>query len=156
MLTSAVSHSYSSVLCTRMLDRLCCTSGMQKHTFLCIQDDINIITSIFSDHNAVRLDLNYRRRQKKHALPSHRLQKENKNHRKLTKMIIWITALWSYKSCCAGPHKADRSQWRVLTKHGPLEKWMANHSSGYSCFENPMNSMKRQKNMTRKMSPPGQ
>ena len=36
--------------------------------------------------------------------------------------------------------------WRVLTKHGPLEKGMANHS----CLENPMNSMKRQKDRTQK------
>ena len=36
----------------------------------------------------------------------------------------------------------DRSQWRVLTTCGPLEKEMANQ---YSCLENPMNSMKRQK-----------
>ena len=28
-----------------------------------------------------------------------------------------------------GPPKADRSWWRVLTKHGPLEKGMANHFS---------------------------
>ena len=39
----------------------------------------------------------------------------------------------------------DRSWWRVLTKRGPLEKGMANQ---YSCLTNPMNSMKRQKDMT--------
>ena len=36
----------------------------------------------------------------------------------------------------------------VLTKCGPLEKGMANHFS--SCLENPMNSMKRQKDRTLK------
>ena len=36
----------------------------------------------------------------------------------------------------------DESWWR-LTQHGPLEKGMANHQ--YSCLENPMNSIKRQK-----------
>ena len=36
----------------------------------------------------------------------------------------------------------DRSCWRVLKKCGPLEKGMANQ---YSCLENPVNSMKRQK-----------
>ena len=36
---------------------------------------------------------------------------------------------WSYESYHAGPPKTDGSQWRVLTKHGPLEKGMANHSS---------------------------
>ena len=41
----------------------------------------------------------------------------------------------------------DGSWWRVLTKHGPLEKGMALQ---YSCLENPMNSMKRQKDRTLK------
>ena len=41
----------------------------------------------------------------------------------------------------------DESWWR-LTQHGPLEKGMANHQ--YSCLENPMNSIKRQKIMTLK------
>ena len=43
----------------------------------------------------------------------------------------------------------DRSWWRVLTKCGPLEKGMANYFK-YSCLENPMNIMKRQKDMTLK------
>ena len=42
----------------------------------------------------------------------------------------------------------DGSWWRVLTKRGPLEKGMVNHQ--YSCLENPMNSMKRQKDRTLK------
>ena len=29
---------------------------------------------------------------------------------------------WSYEPCCAGPPKMDGSQWRVLTKCGPLEE----------------------------------
>ena len=41
----------------------------------------------------------------------------------------------------------DGSWWRGLTKHGPLEKGMANH---FSVLENPMNSMKRQKDRTLK------
>ena len=41
----------------------------------------------------------------------------------------------------------DRSWWRVLTKHGPLEKGLANH---FSILENPMNSMERQKDRTLK------
>ena len=43
----------------------------------------------------------------------------------------------------------DGSWWRVLTKRGPLEK--ANGKPlQYSCLENPMNSMKRQKDRTQK------
>ena len=41
----------------------------------------------------------------------------------------------------------DWSQWRVLTKCGPLEKGMANH---LSILENPTNSMKMQKYRTLK------
>ena len=41
-----------------------------------------------------------------------------------------------------GPPKMAGSWWRGLTECGPLEKGMANQ---YSCLENPMNSMKRQK-----------
>ena len=36
----------------------------------------------------------------------------------------------------------DGSWWRVLAKRGPLAKGMANH---FSILENPMNSLKRQK-----------
>ena len=39
------------------------------------------------------------------------------------------------------------SLWTVLPKCGPLEKGMANQ---YSCLEDPMNSMKRQKDRTLK------
>ena len=42
----------------------------------------------------------------------------------------------------------DGSWWRVLTKHGPLEE--NGKSVQYSCLENPMNSMKRQKDRTLK------
>ena len=51
---------------------------------------------------------------------------------------------WNYEPCCVGPPKTDGSWWRVLTKCGPLEKGMANYFK-YSCLENPMNSLKRQK-----------
>ena len=43
----------------------------------------------------------------------------------------------------------DGSQWRVLTKHGPLEKGMANHFS-ILALDPPVNYMKRQKDMTLK------
>ena len=41
-----------------------------------------------------------------------------------------------------------RSWWRGLTKCSPLKKGIAKHQ--YSCLENPMNSMKRQKDRTLK------
>ena len=36
---------------------------------------------------------------------------------------------WNYEPCHVGPPKTDGSWWRVMTKHGPLEKGMANHFS---------------------------
>ena len=55
---------------------------------------------------------------------------ENDNHRKLIKLITWITACltqWNYEPCLVGLPKIDGPWWRVLTKCGPLEKGMANH-----------------------------
>ena len=65
------------------------------------------------------------------SLPSGRLHKyphqsegrqnENHSHRKLTKMITWITALCNLMKLWAtpvGPCKTDSSWWRILTKHG--------------------------------------
>ena len=45
---------------------------------------------------------------------------------------IWTTALSNSMKLWAirvGPPKTDESLWRILTKHGPLEKGMANHFS---------------------------
>ena len=43
----------------------------------------------------------------------------------------------------------DRSSWRILTKHDPLEKGMANHFS-ILALRTPINSMKMQKDRTLK------
>ena len=48
-----------------------------------------------------------------------------------------------------GPPMTDGSWWRVLTKHGPLKKGMANHFS-ILALRNPVKSMKRQKDRTLK------
>ena len=42
------------------------------------------------------------------------------------------------------------SWWRVITKCDPLEKGKAKKALQYSCLENPMNSMKMQKDRTLK------
>ena len=47
---------------------------------------------------------------------------------------------------CVGPPKVGGSWGRGLTECGPLEKGMANHLS--ILLENPMNNIKRQKDMT--------
>ena len=55
---------------------------------------------------------------------------------------------WNYQACCARSPKTDGSWWRVLIKCGPLEKKGNGKPLQYSCLENPMNSMKRQKDKT--------
>ena len=56
---------------------------------------------------------------------------ENHNHRKLSNLITWTTALSNSMKLWAMPYRAtqDGSWWRVLTKYGSLEKGMANHFS---------------------------
>ena len=56
------------------------------------------------------------------------------SHRKLIKLITLITALSNSMKPWAMlihivPPKTDGSWWRILTKHGPLEKRIANHFS---------------------------
>ena len=59
-------------------------------------------------------------------------QTRNHNHTKLTKLITHgpepCLTHWNYEPCRAGPPKMNWSWWKCLTKHGPLEKGMANHS----------------------------
>ena len=55
---------------------------------------------------------------------------ETHNHRKLTNLITWTTALSNSMKLRAMPCRAMQDAqvwWRVLTKRGPLEKGMANH-----------------------------
>ena len=47
----------------------------------------------------------------------------------LQQHIGHLSAWGVHLSCHVGPPKLDGSWWRVLTKHGPLEKEMANHFS---------------------------
>jgi len=59
-------------------------------------------------------------------------QTENHNHRKITNLITWTTALSNSMKLWAMPCRAtktDGSWWRVLTKWGQLENGMANHFS---------------------------
>ena len=86
--------------------------------------------------------------------PSEGRQNETHNHRKLTKMIPFITTLHNLMKLWAILCRAtqdDGSWWRVLTKCGPLEKGMATLQQ--SCLENPVNSMKRQKDNTERWTP---
>ena len=56
--------------------------------------------------------------------PSEGRQNENRNHRKLIKLITWATALSESMKLWSTPCRAT---WRVLTKCAPLEKGTTNH-----------------------------
>ena len=89
--------------------------------------------------------------QASYAYPSEGRQNENHNYRKLTKLITWITKLSN-----------SMQLWTMLcrvTQDGGImvdssDKWSTGEGNGkplqYSCLENPMNSIKRQKDRTGK------
>ena len=70
-----------------------------------------------------------------------------KDYRKLTKLITWITALSNSMKLWAMPCRATQDG---LVMVGSSDKmWSTGRGNGkplqYSCLENPMNSMRRQK-----------
>ena len=79
-------------------------------------------------------------------------QNKNHNHRKLTKLITWITALSNSMKLWAMPCRAIQD-WMVMVESSD-KTWSTGEGNGnplqYSCLENPMNSMKKQKDMTLK------
>ena len=95
-------------------------------------------------------------RQKKQELRSHSLQNENHSHRKLTKPITWITALCNSMKLQAMLCGATQDG-RVVVERSD-QTWSTGEGNGkppqYSCLENPMNSMKMQKDRTLRDEPP--
>ena len=79
-------------------------------------------------------------------------QKENHNHRKLTNLITWTTALINSAKVWAMPCKATQDAWVMVKSSDKM--WSTGErnrkSLQYFCLENPMNSMKRQKDKTLK------
>ena len=77
--------------------------------------------------------------------PSEDRQTENHNHRKLTNLITWTTALSNSMKLWAIPCRATQDG-RVMVKSSD-KMWSTGEGNGktlqYSCFENPVNSMKR-------------
>ena len=74
---------------------------------------------------------------------------ENKNHRKLTNLITWTTALSNSVKLWAMPWRATQDGCVMVDS---LTKWWSTGEGNgkplqCSCLENPMNSMKRQKGM---------
>ena len=79
-------------------------------------------------------------------------QMKNQNHRKLIKLITWTTALPNSMKLWAMPCRTTQDG-RVLVDSSD-KMWSTGEGNGkshqYSCLENPMNSMKRQKDRTLK------
>ena len=76
----------------------------------------------------------------------------NHNHRKLIKLITWTTALSDSMKLGVTPCRATQDGWVMVES---CDKTCSiGEGNGkplhYSCLENPMNSMKRQKDMTMK------
>ena len=84
--------------------------------------------------------------------PAEGRQNESHNHRKLTKLITWITALSKSKKLWAMTYRATQDRW--VTVESSEKTWSTGEGNGkplqYSCLENPMNNIKRQKDMTLK------
>ena len=74
----------------------------------------------------------------------------NPNHMKLIKMITWIRALCSSVKLWAMPCRTTQDRWvMVQSSDKAWSTWKRNIKPlWYSCLENLMNSMKRQKDMT--------
>ena len=74
---------------------------------------------------------------------------ENHNHRKLIKLITWTTALSNSMKLWAMLYRATQDGQFIM--EGPDKTWSTGKGNGkplqYSCLENPMNSIKRQKDM---------
>ena len=77
-------------------------------------------------------------------------QNENHNHRKLTKLITWTTALSNSVKLWIMPCRAIQ-HGRVMVESSD-KMWSTGEGNGkplqYSCLEDPMNSLKRQKDRT--------
>ena len=89
---------------------------------------------------------------KPHPSPSKGRQTENHSHRKLTNLITWTTALSNSVKLWAMLCRATQDGQVMVESSNKM--WSTGEGNGkplqYSCLENPMNSMKRQKDRTLK------
>ena len=87
--------------------------------------------------------------------PSEGRQNKNHNHIKLTKLISWIAALSNSVKIWAMPCRATQDGWVILDSSDKMStKEDDDKPLQYFCLENPMSSVKRQKDMTLKYELP--
>ena len=83
--------------------------------------------------------------QASYPYPSEGRQSENHTHRKLTRLITWITALSNSMKLWTMPCRATRDGQVMMQSSD--KTWSTGEGNGkplqYSCLENPMNSLKR-------------
>ena len=83
-------------------------------------------------------------------------QTENHNHRKLTNLITWTTALSNSMKLWVMPCRATQDRWVMVESSD--KTWSTGEGNGkalhYSCLKNPMNNKKRKKDMTLEDEPP--
>ena len=95
-------------------------------------------------------------RHKKQELQSHSLQNKKYIHRKLTKMITWITALCNWMKIWTMLYRSIWDRWVMVESFDKM--WSTREGKGkqfrYSFLKNPLNSMKRQKAMMPEDEPP--
>ena len=79
-------------------------------------------------------------------------QNKNHNHRKLNKLTIWTTVLSNSTKLWAMPCRATQDGWVMVESSDKMQSTGEGNGKPlqYSCLENPMNSMKRQKDRTLK------
>ena len=79
------------------------------------------------------------------SYPSEGRQDENHNHRKLIKLITWITDLSNSMKLWAMPCRATQDGWVMVESSD--KTWSTGEGNGkppqHSCLENHMNSMRR-------------
>ena len=79
-------------------------------------------------------------------------QNENQNHRRLIILITWTTALSNPMKLWAMSYRTTKDEWVMVESFDKM--WSTGEGNGkplqYSWLENPMNSMKRQKDRTLK------
>ena len=87
-----------------------------------------------------------------YTYPSEGRQNENHNHRKLIKLITWTTALSNSMKIWATLSRATQDGEVMVESSDKM--WSTGEGNGkplqYSCLENPMKSMKKQKDRTLK------
>ena len=89
-----------------------------------------------------------------YPFPSEGRQNENHNHKKITRLITWVTALSNSMKLWTMPCRATQDRRVMVESSDKTGEENGGEKNGkplqYSCLENPMNSMRRQNDMTLK------